>query len=187
VPAWGFGEVIHSRIDALPPGSSLWGFWPTSAFPVDLKLEAAEHKGHWREVSEHRSQLMNLYNRYIELSIDSAQSDNEKAWTAILKPVWEAGYQLNRYVFPGVGKAERLSPLQPTAFGHEWTAEEADLTSAAGVSLSASTKTGRSFVWQLRRNRNIQSKGPLGFIRATSSPFALSAIMMIRTLSQPEQ
>ena len=175
VPAWGYGEVIDSTIDALPPGSSVWGFWPTSAFPVDLKLEAAaEPKGHWREVSAHRSQLMSLYNRYIELPVGSAQSDNEEAWTAVLKPVWEAAYQLNRYVFPGVGKAEHLSPLHPTGTGHEWTAEDADLTSAIVVSLSASTKTGRGFAWQLRRNRNVQSKGPLGFIQATSSPSALS-------------
>jgi hypothetical protein len=132
VPAWGYGEVIDSTIDALPPGSSLWGFWPTSAFPVDLRLEAAvEPKGHWREVSAHRSQLMDLYNRYIEVPMESAQSDDEKAWTAILKPVWEAAYRLNRYVFPGVGEAEHISPLHPSGLGQEWTAADADLTSAA--------------------------------------------------------
>jgi Protein of unknown function (DUF2855) len=117
---------------------------------------------------------MDLYNRYIEVPMDSAQSDDEKAWTAILKPVWEAAYQLNRYVFPGAGKAEHLSPLQPSGLGQEWTAADADLTSAIVVSLSASTKTGRGFSWQLRRNRNVQSKGPLGFIQATSSLSALS-------------
>lgn len=173
VPAWGYGEVIESKLDALPPGRKLWGFWPTSAFPVDLQLEAAEPNGHWKEITEHRSQVMSLYNRYIELSKNSAQSDHDKAWTAALKPVWECGYQLNRYVFPGAGEAKHLSPLHPLGLGHKWTAEDADLTSAIVVSLSASTKTGRGFAWQLRRSRNIQSKGPLGFVQATSFPAAL--------------
>jgi Protein of unknown function (DUF2855) len=183
VPAWAYGEVIDSKIDALPPGSILWGFWPTSTFPVDLKLEASEPKGHWREVTEYRSQVMNLYNRYIEHTGESAQLDNDKVWTSVLKPVWEGGYQLNRYVFP-----EYLSPLHPSGSGHQWTAEDADLTSAIIVSLSASGKTGRGFAWQLRRNRNLQSKGPLGFVQATSSPSALknddnSEALPTRTIS----
>jgi Protein of unknown function (DUF2855) len=173
VPAWGYGEVIESKIDTLPPGSTLWGFWPTSAFPVDLKLESIEPKGHWREVTAHRSQLMNLYNRYIEVSGNNAQLDDDRAWTALLKPVWEAGHLLNRYVFPGAEKAEHVSPLHPLGAGHKWTSEDADLTSAIVVSLSASTKTGRGFAWQLRRNRNIQDKSPLGFLQATSSPTSL--------------
>lgn len=131
---------------------------------------------------------MNLYSRYIELSKDNAQSDNDKAWTAVLKPVWECGHQLNRYVFPGQGESKHLSPLHPLGLGHKWTAEDADLTSAIVVSLSASTKTGRGFAWQLRRNRNVQSKGPLGFVQATSFPATLqdaeeSKALPTRTIS----
>jgi Protein of unknown function (DUF2855) len=94
---------------------------------------------------------MNLYNRYIEHPRNSAQFDNLEAWTALLKPVWECGCQLNRYVFPGsaTAKALHLSPLHPLGLGHEWTAEDADLASSIIVSLPASTKTGRGFAWQL--------------------------------------
>jgi Protein of unknown function (DUF2855) len=72
VPAWGYGEVIESKVSALILGSTLWGFWPASAVPVDLTLEAAEPEGHWREVTQHRSQVMNLYNRYSQHSRNSA-------------------------------------------------------------------------------------------------------------------
>ncbi|KAL0487493.1 rplI [Acrasis kona] len=163
VPAWGYAEVIESTIEKIKPGVELWGFWPTSSHPVDLKLVEAEPKGHWIEVSQQRSELMSLYNRYIEVT---SLNDDEKAWNAALC-VWECGYLINRYTFPDDNKT---SPIHPLGVGLPWSSDDADLTSSVVVSLSASSKTARSFAWQLKRNRNLDANGPLGLLQVSSNP-----------------
>jgi Protein of unknown function (DUF2855) len=145
---------------------------------MDLTLEPTAPAGHWREVSAQRSRLLNLYNRYV-VAVPAGvagPSETDRAWAAALRPVWEAAYQLNRFVFPGgvVGETEHGAPVHPSECGDQWTAEDADLTAAVIVSLAASSKTGRGFAWQLRRKRGGQSAGPLGFVQATSTPSALS-------------
>jgi hypothetical protein len=64
VAAWGYGRVVSGTITSITAGSLLWGIWPTSSHAVDLKLQASQPAGHWKEVSEHRKRLMTAYNAY---------------------------------------------------------------------------------------------------------------------------
>ncbi|WYZ43495.1 hypothetical protein EsH8_VI_001194 [Colletotrichum jinshuiense] len=167
VPAWGFGEVLESSINTIPAGSLLYGYWPTSSHPVDLKLKPIEPQGHYREVSEHRQGLGSMYNHY-NLVDESAQSEEFRAWFAVVFAVWQAGYVLNRFNFPA-----EFKPIHPLGnVGAEWTDKDGDLSSAVVVNLSASSKTGRSFSWNLAGNRK-PTAGPLALLQATSVPESL--------------
>ncbi|KAK3322670.1 hypothetical protein B0H66DRAFT_554915 [Apodospora peruviana] len=185
VPAWGYARIIESTVPSITPDSLVWGFWPTSAHPVDLRLEplADGPAGHFCETSPHRGRLMTLYNRYVVMAratvrceTDTVSStsleSNRAVTTATCRPVWEAGYLLNHSVFPTKGSG--VKPVEPLGFGGLWSEEDADLRDAAVVSLGAGTKTARSFAWNLARNRSVDADGPLGLLQLTSVPGTLA-------------
>ncbi|GKT44251.1 uncharacterized protein ColSpa_04432 [Colletotrichum spaethianum] len=167
VPAWGFARVLESTIDAIPAGGLMYGYWPTSSHPIDMKLEPAEPKGHFREISEHRQKLGTMYNHY-NLIDESAQSDEFRAWFANVYPVWNGGYVMNRFTYP-----TDFKPIHPLGNGAgEWTDKDGDLSSAVVVSLSAASRTARSFTWNMARKRK-PTNGPLALLQATSVPQTL--------------
>ena len=164
-PAWGYGEVLESRVSAIESGTLLWGFWPTSNLPVDLRLVPADVAGHWIEVSEGRKTLMNLYQRYIVEDSDArlASLDHPKieemAWKAAFI-VWEAGYLMTDMVFGSPS-------IHPLGEG-KWDANDADLSRAVVISLSASGKTARAFTHGLV-NRRAPNAKPLALLAITSN------------------
>lgn len=167
VPAWGYGEVLESRVPHIVTGMLLWGFWPTMDLPVDLELIQADVPGHWIEISESRKNLMALYRRYM-LRDAAARSDSidsrrleEMAWEAGLQSVWEAGYLLNKAIFS-------KQPIHPLGSG-DWNERQADLSSAVVVCLSALSKTGRSFIDGLVSHRSTEER-PLGLLAVASTP-----------------
>lgn len=164
VPAWGYGRVTESNIDTIAPDSLLWGMWPTSGHTINLCLEPIEPKGHWKECSPHRSKLMTVYNSYEQVSEREPQAMHV---TALCKPLWQGPHLLNKSVFSG-------ECIHPFGFGEPWTETDADLSSAVVISLSASSKTGRSFGWELARNRDVEKLGPKALLQLTSAPDTLS-------------
>jgi hypothetical protein len=164
VPAWGYGEILESKVGGLEPGMLLWGFWPTSSLPADLYLKSADVAGHFIEISEGRKNLWNLYQRYVlpdanaRLASLTPQKVEEMAWEAAVRPVWEAGYLLNRSIF---GKTH----IHPANAG-PWSKEDADLSAAVVVNLSASSKTGRAVTEALVSRR---SEKLLGFMTVSSA------------------
>ena len=181
-PSWGYGEVIATKIPGISTGELIWGFWPTSSLPVDLKLVPADVPGHWIEKSEGRKTLMNLYQRYMiqdpqarVQSLDEAKW-KELAWGAALT-VWQAGYLLNAYIF---GR----QPVHPLGFG-EWSEKDADLSAAVVIALSASGKTARGFIHEVTSHRS-SGQGPLGLLSITSarnSEFVPKAHFQTKTVS----
>jgi Protein of unknown function (DUF2855) len=122
---------------------------------------------------------MQLYNRYLEVSTSKASLASPRfekdeldrmAWTALYCGVWGSGYLLSQFVFSPDPQTRR--PIHPFDTGISWTAEDADLKSAVVISLSASSKTARSFAYHLLRRPT--SAGPLGLLQVTSSPSSIS-------------
>ncbi|KAJ5222912.1 uncharacterized protein N7469_009152 [Penicillium citrinum] len=185
VPAWGFASIEESNIPELTPGTLLHGFWPTSSAPTDLKLQASEPSGNWVEISEHRLQLMGFYNRYTVIktslpvsailgsrNVSSHQDELDRlGWLAHFQAIWLAGYFLARYVFPSHKEQRPIHPFGDVA-GVPWTKEDADLSSAVVVSLSAAGKTARSFAYSFERRS--KENAPLGFLQVTSAVEGLS-------------
>ncbi|KAH5389929.1 hypothetical protein HBI32_244440 [Parastagonospora nodorum] len=164
VGAWGYSRVLDSNIDSITPGSLLWGLWPTSRHTVDLRLEAIEPAGHWKECSPHRSNQMTVYNCYEQVA---RTNPHAMRMTALCKPLWQGPHLLNTSVF----SPQRIHPF---GFGAPWSEDDADLTSAVVISLSASSKTGRAFSWELARNRDVSKHGPLALLQFTSAPSTLA-------------
>jgi len=106
---------------------------------------------------------MTVYNSYEQVSEREPQA---MRITALCKPLWQGPHLLNASVF----SAERIHPL---GFGAPWSETDADLSSAVVISLSASSKTGRSFGWELARNRDVEKLGPKALLQLTSAPDTL--------------
>jgi hypothetical protein len=158
----------------------LYGFWPTSGALTDLKLAPSEPQGYWTEVSEHRKQLMTIYNMYcVEPSSSdtpNAQDELERlGWSSVFRAIWSAGYVLNEHVFSAHPQTQpSIHPLG-SEVGLDWTADDGDLTSAVVVNLGASTKTARVFTYHASRRG--QDAGPLGLLEVTSAVTGLSQAM----------
>ncbi|KAL2857217.1 hypothetical protein BJY01DRAFT_136712 [Aspergillus pseudoustus] len=169
VPAWGLATILESTISDIEPGTTLYGFWPTSQHAVDLKLVPGEVKGHWHESSAHRAVLLPLYNRYNVLDVAGRDAES-LGWEVGIKPVLLAGYVLSQYVFTPDAKVN--PPVHPFGGTEGWGPDVADLSKSIVVSLSASTKTARSLAYYFycRPARS----GPSGFLQVTSSPGALA-------------
>jgi len=103
VPCWGFGEVVESQVEDFEPGRLIFGYWPYCDLICDYKLEKGDAKGHWCEVSEHRKELMPIYNRYIVKDASSRlgklgkKEVDDLAMEAVFL-VWECGYLLNQVI-----------------------------------------------------------------------------------------
>ncbi|KAL4876351.1 hypothetical protein BJY04DRAFT_200065 [Aspergillus karnatakaensis] len=169
VPAWGLATILESTIPSLTPSTTLWGFWPTSSTAVDLQLTPSAPAGHWTETSPHRQSLFSLYNHYFVF--DTASKDlKEFAWDAVVRPVWAAGYILSDYIFTPDAKTN--PPAHPLHESFPWTLEDADISKAVFVSVSASGKTARATAYNFFCRP--PGAGPKGFLQITSSPAALA-------------
>ncbi|KIV95211.1 hypothetical protein PV10_02890 [Exophiala mesophila] len=169
-PGWGYAMILESNVPSLQAGSLLWGFIPVSTCPVDLLLTQSKGlSSHYIEVSQHRSQVMPLYQRYIAVGNDVDLTSPVAGLTAMLKPVFEASFLYNTYNFP----SDPSLPVLHPGIGHSWGPEDADLTHAAVICLGAGSKTSRSFVHQLATNR-AKGSGPLAVLEISSSPSPFS-------------
>lgn len=191
MPAWGFGVVTESTTE-IPVGKLLWGFWPTASYPVSLRLQASGLKSSWTEISESRQCLMTIYNVYSEEGrIDlpdlvlGAKSWNDLsslvdedtlqslAWTSIFRPTWQTGYFLSRHTF--TSDPTSRPQIHPLGVNLPWSTADADLSAAVIISLSASSKTGRSFAYHLLK-RNGEKEGPVGFLQVSQTPEVLGLV-----------
>jgi hypothetical protein len=113
---------------------------------------------------------MTIYNQYRGvpeiLSISSFQGDelHQAAWEILFRPTWGTGYLIAQHVF----SPETQPPIHPLGINANWTAEDADLSHAVVISLSASGKTARSCAWHLAQRP--KTSGPLGILQISSSP-----------------
>ncbi|KAI4201021.1 MAG: hypothetical protein LQ346_002263 [Caloplaca aetnensis] len=168
VPAWGYATVLSSTIPSITSGSLLWGCYPLSTHPVTLRLKPTSPQNHWLETSDHRKDLMPLYQRYVlaynppgPLANPSSAALEKLAKTALLKPLWEAAYLLNRFVFAPHQPSKHL-PIHPFGQG-VWTPKDGDLASAIVVIVAASSKTATAFASELRFSR-ASGTGPLAIL-----------------------
>ncbi|KAL8902622.1 MAG: hypothetical protein Q9207_004522, partial [Kuettlingeria erythrocarpa] len=185
VPAWGYATVLSTTIPSIPSGSLLWGCYPLSTHPVTLRLKPTAPPNHWFETSDHRRNLMPLYQRYVlaynppgPLTKPSSAALEKLGKTALLKPLWEAAYLLNRFVFAPHQPTKNL-PIHPFGQG-AWTPRDSNLVSAVVVIVAASSKTATAFASELRFGR-AHGTGPLAIMSVASKipdrdiPYAATA------------
>lgn len=127
---------------------------------------------------------MSVYNAYQERgynelprstggsgSVDFPQEQlNHMAWVSLFGAIWQTGYLLNRHTFTSTPDIH--PPISPLGKKLPWTKDNADLSQAVLVSLSASGKAARGFAWQVLSKRT-QGSGPLAFLQVTQAPDAI--------------
>lgn len=165
VPAWGYGTILASSISDLQPNTLLWGYFPVSTLPVSLLLKPSPSGaiGHWIEYSPHREKVMPLNQRYVVHSPPfpvnpSSLVLDELAWRALIYPLWECAYLLNRFVF---SQSPSTAALHPTGTHLPWPSSSSDLTNALVILLAASSKTTLSLAQQVKYTRHQGPTSPL--------------------------
>ncbi|KAK3358739.1 hypothetical protein B0T25DRAFT_74001 [Lasiosphaeria hispida] len=144
VSAWGYADVVESTIPALPVGKQIRGYLPISTTAEVLRLKPSGLAGHWDEVTEGRVKgLVAIYQRYIEVPVETAEDKAGRGWHALMGVLFESGYSLNQY---SLGEAL----FHPWGSGLAWSAEDGSLKDAVVVLLAASGKTGVSLGHELK-------------------------------------
>ncbi|OQD87108.1 hypothetical protein PENANT_c006G06631 [Penicillium antarcticum] len=101
---------------------------PTANTPVSLRLQPAEVEGHWTEPSESRQRLMTIYNAYLE--------EGQVNLPEVEKTTPNINIKISSLFM------ERPA-IHPLGMNLSWTAEDADISTAVVIGLSASSKTAR--------------------------------------------
>ena len=96
VPVWGFGEVVASRVAALPVGERLWGYWPMASHAV-LTPSRITPRG-FHEASPHREGLAATYNSYARTNDEPPEMKALEDRRAILFPLYATSYILSDYL-----------------------------------------------------------------------------------------
>jgi hypothetical protein len=94
------------------------------------------------------------------------------AWIALFRPTWQTGYLLSRHTFTSNPASQ--PPIHPLGMNLPWSAADADISAAVVVSLSASSKTARSFAYHVFR-RSLE-EGPVGFLQVSQTPGVLEPV-----------
>ncbi|KAE8340743.1 hypothetical protein BDV24DRAFT_164220 [Aspergillus arachidicola] len=175
ISAWGFARVIESNYPQLPVNSVVYGYLPIGTLPVDLQLSPSKDEKQVLEVSPHRSHVLPIYNRYLIFSASEIASSSRysQGWSSLIRPLFQTSWMLNTFLFAG----DESLLVKPSHQASSWTIQDADITSAIVILLSASGKTALTLAHQLRRARHpslqpqkvvgVTSKRSLAFTKTT--------------------
>jgi NADPH:quinone reductase-like Zn-dependent oxidoreductase len=92
VPLWGFAEVEQSSDDAVPVGTRLFGYLPTSSHLV-VRPGKADARG-FRDLSEHRQHLPSPYNRLTTAAADPSYDPAFEDLQVLFRPLFMTSYML---------------------------------------------------------------------------------------------
>lgn len=164
ISAWGFGRIIESKYSPLPVNSVVYGYLPIGSFPVDVSLVQSGDTKQALENSPHRRHLLPIYNRYLLFSVSEieALSRDFRGWSSLMRALFQTSWMLNKFLFAW----DETVMAKPSSEA-SWTMNDADVTNAVIILLSASGKTALALAQQLRQSRP-RSKQPRMIIGVTS-------------------
>lgn len=94
VPVFGYGTVVKSNCESIPPGSRYFGYFPLSSH---LKMRPGEiGQKSFVDHSPHRKELFSAYNRYVLCETESIDVIGE-ATRAALQPLFFTSYLAEDY------------------------------------------------------------------------------------------
>lgn len=106
-------------------------------------------------------------------SLVDAKELNRMSWASLFRPTWQTGYLLSRHTF--TSDPTSRSPIHALGINLPWTPADADISAAAVISLSASSKTARAFAYHIFR-RTAAKEGPRGFLQVSQTPQLLESV-----------
>lgn len=151
IMCWGSGQVVESTSPLLEAGQTLFGVFPIGTLPVDKEM-VADARGVFLETTAHRRDVLPVYNRYFLYQGEDAESQQNRAWDAVMRGHFETSYAIHRFTFSW--DLVTLPPTNPSGRKNPpWSADDARLTDAVVLIFAASGKTAASFAQQIRRLR----------------------------------
>lgn len=94
IPVWGFADVVHSRSEAIPQGTRLYGYFPMASHLVMRPTRVTETR--MVDGSDHRQALPPVYNSYVRIdpSDPDAALENERM---LLHPLYATSFCLHDF------------------------------------------------------------------------------------------
>lgn len=134
LPVWGYADVVESRAEGVEAGQRYFGYFPLATHLVVRPGKTGARS--FRDESDHRRELPEVYNWY-------QRSDNDPAQSAALEPLHAI-----------------FRPLFVTAFGlADFLAEQHFFGAEQVVISSASSRTGYSEAFSIRQQADIELIG----------------------------
>ena len=96
IPVWGFGDVVHSRHDALKPGERIYGYFPMSTYLV----VQADHvsASNFVDAAAHRAALPPIYNQYLRIAAEPGYDRAHDAHMALFRPLFTTSFLLDDFL-----------------------------------------------------------------------------------------
>ncbi len=119
VPIWGFGTVTETQCEAVPVGTTIWGFLPMAS---DLVMRPDRvTPGGFTDGAPHRQELPYVYNLYARTNDDPSVLVAMADLRSLVFPLFTTSYVLDDYIADndGFGAAQVIlgSGSSKTAFG----------------------------------------------------------------------
>lgn len=158
VPVWGFATVTESRIEGVPVGKRLWGYYPASD-TLDVTPVRVDTSG-FMDGAAHRQGLAPIYNTYYFTDTD---------------PAYDAGYEPQQMLF---------RPLYATGWWLADTLTEGAHAPLAYVAMSsASSKTALALAHALQSNDGPKT---IGITSSRNKPFVEASGLYDQTVTYDE-
>jgi hypothetical protein len=96
VPVWGFADVTDSRVDALAPGTRVYGYLPPSSELVVMPARVGEQG--FVDGSPHRAKLPAAYNAYARVDADPIYDADSEPEQMLLRPLFFTSYLIDDFL-----------------------------------------------------------------------------------------
>lgn len=93
-PAWGFAEVLNSKVDGISPGERVFGCFPISTH-CRFKPRRT-NAGGFCDLAAHRQILSAIYSEYERCTSDG--DDRFESWLAVFRPLFLTAYMMSEYL-----------------------------------------------------------------------------------------
>ena len=119
MPAWGFGNVLASRVPGIEAGERYFGFFPIASH-VRMWPERISERG-FTDAAAHRKALVAVYNQYARCDADAYYRPQHEALQCLLKPLFLTSFLLADFLadngFFGARQLVVSSASSKTAYG----------------------------------------------------------------------
>ena len=119
LPVWGFAEITASKVDGLPVGERIYGYFPPSDFLVMSPIKVSDAR--FVDGATHRAELPAVYNNYLRLAAESNYDQSMDNIRALLNPLHVTSFclcdSLQEESYYGGEQVLVLSASSKTAIG----------------------------------------------------------------------
>jgi Protein of unknown function (DUF2855) len=96
LPVWGFADIAESRVDDLPVGERVYGYFPAASELITRPGKITP--GGFVDTSAHRAELPPAYNAYVRCAADPGYTSGGEAAQMVLQPLFITAWLLDFFL-----------------------------------------------------------------------------------------